>query len=175
MSEKEVFSGTNVKAYMLEEINHMICHYAAYTGGINVEVSLNPKQKNSEFVRDVLEVVKGSIEAGDLDENRVQEFYAKHKEKLEGENAGGKDIEEDKTLDEKYYIINYDEEPFIPQQHYFNAFYSVDQIMYDREEAEEALAEHQHQQQQALEMEGQGQYDEHGHYNQEELMHGHYE
>ena len=169
-----MFSGSNIKGYMLEEINHLICHYASYTGGVNVEISLNPKQKNSEYLKDVMKLVGETIDQGDLNETAVQDFYTKHTEKLTGQTAEvEQEIQEDPTLDEKYYIINYDEEPFIPQQHYFNAFYSVDQIMYDREEAEEALAEHQ---QQRLEMEQQGQYEDQGYDEQDDqMLHGQYE
>ena len=169
-----MFSGSNIKGYMLEEINHLICHYASYTGGVNVEISLNPKQENSEYLKDVMKLVGETIDQGDLNETAVQDFYTKHTEKLTGQAAEvEQEIQEDPTLDEKYYIINYDEEPFIPQQHYFNAFYSVDQIMYDREEAEEALAEHQ---QQRLEMEQQGQYEDQGYDEQDDqMLHGQYE
>ena len=158
---------------MLEEINHLICHYASYTGGVNVEISLNPKQKNSDYLKDVMKLVGETINQGDLNETAVQDFYTRHTEKLTGQAAEQEqEIVEDPTLDEKYYIINYDEEPFIPQQHYFNAFYSVDQIMYDREEAEEALAEHQ---QQRLEMEQQGQYEDQGYEQEDEMLHEQYE
>ena len=128
---------------MLEDLSNLLVFYASYTGGIDVEISLSKGEKNSEMLKDLFKLIKIKIDKKEFSDAQAEEFLHKYSEILNNpelnKGAMPEDIEEDETLDEKYYIINYDEEPFIPQQHYFNSFYMVDQIMFDKDEADQVL------------------------------------
>lgn len=138
---------------MLEQIHQVLLHYATFTGGINVQLSLNSSTENPEHLKELFGLVKEQLETKTFDEQKAGEyqekFYNLANEQRNGEPSPKKeeDVQDDDTLDDKYYIINYDEEPFIPQQHYFNSFYMVEQVMYDQEEAEQALQQEPENQQ----------------------------
>jgi hypothetical protein len=130
---------------MIEQIHQLLLHYATFTGGINVQVSLNSSSENPEHLKELFGMVKKQLETNNFDEQEAAVFQEKfynivnEERKMEGSPEKMEEVEDDDTLDDKYYIINYDEEPFIPQQHYFNSFYMVEQVMYDQEEAQQAL------------------------------------
>ena len=130
---------------MIEQIYQLLGYYASFTGGINVQLSLSPGSENPQHLKDLFKLVKNQIENKEFDENVAAEFQEKfynivnEEEKINEQNKELEEVEDDDTLDDKYYIINYDEEPFIPQQHYFNSFYMVEQVMYDQDEAQQAL------------------------------------
>ena len=129
---------------MFDQIYQLLGYYASFTGGINVQISLNSGSENPDHLKDLFKLVKQQIESKNFDENVANEFKEKfynivnEKGTQEIPNQA-EEVEDDDTLDDKYYIINYDEEPFIPQQHYFNSFYMVEQVMYDQDEAQQAL------------------------------------
>ena len=130
---------------MIEQLHQLLLFYASYTGGINVQLSLNSASENPEHLTELFKMVKNQIETKNFDETAAAEFQEKFYNIVNEEEKGNEvqknieEIEDDDTLDDKYYIINYDEEPFIPQQHYFNSFYMVEQVMYDQDEAQQAL------------------------------------
>jgi hypothetical protein len=136
---------SKIKPYMIEQIHELLMNYANYTGGINVQLSLNSGSENPEYLKELFKMVKTQLESKTFDENVAAEMQEKfynivNEERKENELQNKlEEVEDDDTLDDKYYIINYDEEPFIPQQHYFNSFYMVEQVMYDQEEAQQAL------------------------------------
>ena len=129
---------------MFDQIYQLLGYYASFTGGINVQLSLNSGSENPEHLKDLFKLVKKQIETKNFDENVANEFKEKfynivNEKETQAQPNQVEEVEDDDTLDDKYYIINYDEEPFIPQQHYFNSFYMVEQVMYDQDEAQQAL------------------------------------
>ena len=143
LKEANVFNVSKIKPYMLDEITNLMIYYASYTGGIDIELSLTKKEENPPMLKELFGIIKKTIDNKEMDEEEACEYIDRHNNAFMDQGEGGienpNDIEEDESLNEKYYIINYDEEPFIPQQHYFNSFYMVDQVMFDKEEAEEVL------------------------------------
>lgn len=151
---------------MIEYIPDLLKFYASYTGGINVQISLNSGSENPQHLKDLFKAVKSQIETKEFDMKKITEiqekFYNVSNEERKMTQEKMEEIEDDDTLDDKYYLINYEEEPFIPQQHYFNSFYMVEQVMYDQDEAQQALQ--QDQEQEAAE--GEIDYEEQNQYQQ---------
>lgn len=158
---------------MVEYLPELLKFFASYTGGINVQVSLNSASQNPEHLKELFKAVKTQIDTKEFDLNKITEiqekFYNASNEEQKMTQEKMEEIQDDDTLDDKYYLINYEEEPFIPQQHYFNSFYMVDQVMYDQEEAQQALQQDQEQEPVEGEMEYQEQDEYQQNYEQQEM------
>ena len=149
---------------MLEEIKKLLLStYGSKTGGLNIEVKFSKGCENPDIIKDMFKVIEDTLENADNFEASNIKFTRKYVEGEEDEEEQEEDAEaelvnknaikenpkteiepedeeeEDETLDDKYYVLFYNEEPYIPQQNYFNSFYTVDQVMYSKQEAEEAI------------------------------------
>ena len=131
---KPIFEAIVLQAYMVPQIGDFLGHLAqSSASGVEVSVSFSKKSKNGGYLVDLFAAIKDCLEVGVYSEQRMTLFLDKYKNKLFESGISF----EDQELDHKYYKVDYEEEVPVPKKKALNAFYKVDEEMFDSEEEEE--------------------------------------
>ena len=125
-----IFEVSLVQAYMKGAIQKIIEHLVETKPGVSITMELNGSEKPSSYLRDLFQIMREMLESKQVDENRKSEFIEKYRNKIFESGI----FLDDKQMDKKYFVVNYEEPEPVPKVKKFNTFYRVDDVMGDSEE-----------------------------------------
>lgn len=124
-----VFEVILMQSYMKEPVQKILEHLAMTLPGMNVTVSLNDTEKPSEYLNDLFVMMKETVESRQVSEEQQSQFIEKYRNKIFESGI----FLDDKQMDKKYFVVNYEETQPPPKAKKFNAFYKVDDAMDESE------------------------------------------
>lgn len=116
---------------MLPHIEKFLNHLGqSNESKLNVSLSFSRGAKNSGYLRDLFRALGDCISGGVYSDARMEVFTEKYRNKLFESGISF----EDQELDHKYYKVDYAEKVEVPKKKVLNAFYKVDDEMFDSED-----------------------------------------